>query len=303
LDQDLVRQIRSQIAQEELDQALLQIDAAWDDSNPLVSELADLKALAYLKRGDVRGALEVLKKFAAGGLGTFHTYYRLAEYHRLLGDFDQTYRNHRLAHAQLGWPESVSHGYLFTHDYFSPMIPFWQRRFSQHITIAPINALEIGSWQGGSATWLLDKVISRRGGRLTCIDTFEGSSEHIGLMANLGRSLEDIFDNNIRRTGHGDLIRKIVGPSQRVLPTLAGEDFDFIYIDGAHEAKYVIQDAVLCWGLLKQGGYMLFDDLNFPFHAHPEQNTSRATDFFLSVMVDDLEILEHTNQLLVRRTQ
>jgi len=41
---------------------------------------------------------------------------------------------------------------------------------------------------------------------------------------------------------------------------LMNEHFDFIYIDGAHEAKFVIQDAVLALPLLKPGGYILFDD-------------------------------------------
>jgi predicted O-methyltransferase YrrM len=183
------------------------------------------------------------------------------------------------------------------------MIPHWEHRFANQVTSAPIQALEIGSWQGGSATWMLDKIISRRGGRLTCIDPFEGSSEHVEIMGTLGNTLENIFDGNITRTGHGGLLRKFVGYSQDILPTLAGEKFDFIYIDGAHEAKFVIQDAVLCWGLLKLGGHLLFDDLNFSFSNHTEQNTVRATDFFLSVMMDDLEVLERQNQLFVRRVR
>jgi predicted O-methyltransferase YrrM len=276
-------------------EALREVGVSFD------SEIADLKALAYVKKGDVRSALVPLNEIVANGHATFHTYYRLAEYHRMLGEYSQTYRYHRLAHAKVGWSESLSHGYTFTHDYFSPAIPHWKHRFTETITASPLNALEIGSWQGGSATWLLDKVISHRGGRLTCVDPFIGSSEHIGIIGDLGNNLERIFDDNVMRTGHGSYVRKLVGFSQQILPSLAGEEFDFIYIDGAHEAKFVIQDAMLCWNLLKKGAFMLFDDLNFTFLNNPEQNTFRATDFFLSVFSDDLEILEKHHQLLIRR--
>ena len=33
-----------------------------------------------------------------------------------------------------------------------------------------------------------------------------------------------------------------------------------VYVDGSHHARDVLQDAVLAWGLLRPGGYMIFDD-------------------------------------------
>ncbi|HVC60817.1 MAG TPA: class I SAM-dependent methyltransferase [Acetobacteraceae bacterium] len=299
---DLAR-VRDLIGSGELDDALARLAASWDPTGPLAPDAADLKALALDRKGDVTGALEPLRELVANGTATFHTYYRLAEYYRRLGQIDQTVLFHRLAHAKFDWPESLAHGYCFTHDYFSPNIRFWQTWFRDHITAAPLEALEIGSWQGGSATWLLDNVISRRGGRLTCIDAFEGSSEHVAIMASLGSRLQDLFDDNVLRTGHDDKVRKLVGYSQAVLPSLWGEKFDFIYIDGAHEAKFVIQDAALCWGLLRPGGFMLFDDVNFTFANHPEQNTVRAIDFFLSVFADDLNVIDRRHQLLVQRAR
>jgi len=38
-----------------------------------------------------------------------------------------------------------------------------------------------------------------------------------------------------------------------------------IYVDGAHEASIVIQDAVNSHRLIAPGGFLLFDDLNFKF--------------------------------------
>ena len=300
---DALKGAREFVSWGELDEALTILTSEWDPADALASEAADLKAGILFAKGDTAGALEPLAELVVAGNANFHTHYRLAEYHRALGNIDQTILNHRLAHAQFGWTESVRHGYSFTHDYFSPNIPAWESWFKNVVTAAPIEALEIGSWQGGSASWLLDKVISRRGGRLTCIDTFEGSSEHAHFIGGLGSSIETMFDNNIIRTGHGDKLRKLVGYSQVVLPTLWGEKFDFIFIDGAHEAQFVIQDAVLCWGLIQPGGFILFDDANFTFAQRPMQNTIRALEFFLSVFGDDLKIIDQGAQLLIQRTR
>ena len=112
-------------------------------------------------------------------------------------------------------------------------------------------------------------MVGPRGGQLTCIDTFEGSSEHLQWLGTIPDGLETIFDRNITATGHAALCRKLPGYSQDVLRTLHGEQFDFIYIDGAHEAKFVIQDAVLSWGLIPVGGFLLFDDVDFTFAHAP----------------------------------
>ena len=250
------------------------------------------------------GAAAELTRVIARGAPDFWTWYTLAETRRGLLDWPGVYEASRNAHALAGWPESRGHEYRFTHDYFAANLLDWQSWFAQHITAAPMRALEIGSWQGGSACWMLDRVIGPRGGLLTCIDPFSGSSEHSflpGMMAELGDTLEGTFDRNIARTGRAAQLRKIKGYSQDVLPTLHGERFDFIYIDGAHEAKWVIQDAVLCWGLLAPGGYMLFDDVPFTFPDRPEQNTARAIDFFTSVFRDELETVASARQLLLRR--
>ena len=42
----------------------------------------------------------------------------------------------------------------------------------------PLHALELGSWEGSSACWLLAHVLRHPSSRLTCIDTFRGGREH-----------------------------------------------------------------------------------------------------------------------------
>ena len=280
---------------------LLALLASLRGSGELEIPFANLEVRALRAAREPGRAKAASDKIIAEGRADYWTFHQAAVSAREDDDLPLSFQHSQSAHAAMQWAESKQNGYCLTHDYFSNHIPKWTEFFEKYITASPIAALEIGSWQGGSATWLLDKVVSKRGGRLTCIDTFEGSSEHAELMAKLGDSLEVLFDNNIRRTGHGELVRKLTGYSQEVLPTLDGETFDFIYIDGAHEAKFVIQDLILSWRLIKSGGCLLLDDIPFTFHGEPEQNTRVATDFFTSVFRKDIEVLDDGYQLLIRR--
>lgn len=271
----------------------------------LETPLAVLQAEALVALERPRAAEDSLLEVVARGQADFWVWYNLADARRHLGDWPGVFEATRRAHAAGGWPESPARGYRFTHDYFAANLDTWRTWFEHHVRAAPLRALEIGSWQGGSACWLLDRVIGPRGGSLTCIDPFVGSSEHAGflprVLGEVGATLEGLFDDNITRTGRAAQVRKLVGWSHDLLPGLRGEAFDFIYIDGAHEAKFVILDALLCWPLLPPGGHLLFDDVPFTFADRPEQNSARAIDFFLSLFPEEAEVLERGRQLLLRR--
>src|SRR5262249_41378866 len=71
---------------------------------------------------------------------------------------------------------------------------------------------------------------------------------------------------------------------------------------GLNEAKYVIQDALLCWRVLRPGGFLLVDDLGFHFPNNPEQDTAKAIDAFLAWFADELSVIERGRQLLVFKT-
>lgn len=282
--------------------ALLEpLRARGDLPGPMVG----LEALCLLMHGRAAQAADALQAVIARGEADYWTWRHLAQARQDLGDWKGVAAAFRHSHAVIGWPESLQRGYAMTHDYFSHNIPDWTGWFAEHIPAAPIAMLEIGSWQGASACWLLDRIVGPRGGRLTCVDTFEGSSEHAAWLADVtgraGATIEALFDANVALTGRAAQLRKLVGASQETLPGLHGERFDAIYVDGAHEAKFVIQDAVLSWGLLAPGGCLLFDDVPFTFPQRPQQDTARAIDFFLSVFDEDLTVLERGRQLLLRR--
>lgn len=298
---ELYRRIRGLHDTGDLDGALALIAASGSELTDIRSYIACLEASCHAQKGDAGRAVRILEEQVQGRTDNFWVYYAIAEQYRNLGRRDDAVNAYRTAHAVQGWPESKAKGYVFTHDFFSANIPIWLRWFEEHIVMAPIRCLEIGSWQGTSATWLLDKIVSKRQGLITCIDTFEGSSEHQSWLGTLGASIQQFFDQNINASGHAHLCRKLVGRSQDILLDLSDQSYDFVYIDGAHEAKFVIQDAILSWRILRSGGFLIFDDVDHHIPSAPEQDTGKAINAFTTWFASELAIVETNRQMLIRK--
>ncbi|HEX8145867.1 MAG TPA: class I SAM-dependent methyltransferase [Pyrinomonadaceae bacterium] len=178
-------------------------------------------------------------------------------------------------------------GYRFTNDFFSTNILHWQRDLARFVGRPGLSFLEVGSYEGKSACWLLRNVLTHESGRLTCVDVFEqGKSQ--GVFDTTGRdsasmTAEDRFDHNIRQTGAGHRVTKLKGLSGVLLRTLPLASYDFIYIDGSHTARDVLEDAVMAWPLLKPGGRITFDDYLWKDHPEPLLRPQMAIDAFLKV--------------------
>ena len=259
-----------------------------------------LKAIYSADVGRSDDAIAILIELSEADPEDYWSRFSLFQLLSKLRRYEEAQPHMRKAHAIVGWRESVEHGYVLTDDYFSPNIPRWTSYFADLVGKPNLRALEIGSWQGGSASWMLDKVLTAPDAQLTCIDTFEGSSEHAAWIGSLPLTIEELFNNNIQRTGAAQKVNILKGYSQAVLRSVTGT-YDLIYIDGAHEAKYVIQDATLCWPLLRKDSLLLFDDYRFTFPKNPDQNTALAIDFFIEVMKDEIEVLDKDSQVLIRK--
>ena len=197
--------------------------------------------------------------------------------------------------------------YQFTQDWFSHNIPVWE----QLATLLPGKAgkrifLEIGSFEGRSAVWLAENVMAD-GDELRCIDTWEGSEEH---SAETVQGIEDRFRHNVFVAAEKFPCRRIFQSKSTSVQELAHwlveapEDlptFDFIYIDGSHIAKDVLTDACMAWPLLKQGGIMVFDDYLWGESRDILHRPKMATDFFVNVFAEGLDIVHIGHQFAVRK--
>ena len=173
---------------------------------------------------------------------------------------------------------------VFTTDWFSENIPTWAWLF-QTFDRPSWKCLEIGSFEGRSTRWVLESV--KNLDTITCVDTFEGSREHSDDLKN---GLYERFIENIKPYKDKVIIKR--GLSGDILKTLTNDTYDFIYVDGSHEAPDVLVDAVLTYGLLKRGGVIVFDDYNSGW-----EGVKYAVDAFLRVYSPFFQVVRENYQL------
>jgi len=152
-----------------------------------------------------------------------------------------------------------------------------------------IHYLEIGVYEGRSAFWMLENILTHPTSRLTCIDIFP-------------KKIEERFYANLKKSGFKDKVTVIKGFSQQVLRALSENSFDIIYIDGGHTADNVLSDTVLSWPLLKEEGIMIFDDYLIRQRENPPHMKPKiAIDAFITVYINHIEIINRGYQVVLKK--
>ena len=137
--------------------------------------------------------------------------------------------------------------YTFTVDWFTARIPVWESLLKPLVG-QPCQCLEIGAYEGRSAFWTAENICTHPDARVTVVDPWNNPA------------VEATFDHNLAQCPARDRVVRIKGPSWQVLRGLPLGAFDFVYVDGSHEAQDVLEDAVLSLRLLRAGGILIFDD-------------------------------------------
>lgn len=170
--------------------------------------------------------------------------------------------------AQGTSPETPLAGYQFSNHWFNDAVKgVWRDLLVQ---LAPSRVLEIGSFEGASACFLIQQIADARPLELHCIDTWQGGREHqTGSPAAADMKLvESRFQSNVntavRSSRYPVRVEVHRARSSEALPKLLCEQgagrFDMVYVDGSHQAADVLWDAVLAFRLLRVGGVIVFDD-------------------------------------------
>jgi predicted O-methyltransferase YrrM len=175
--------------------------------------------------------------------------------------------------------------YKFTQDWFYYHSERWGKHFG-HLAGEPhLRFLEVGCFEGRCTCWLLENILTHETSTIVCVDPFTVTHPR----------QEEYFDFNIGETGGAYKVVKLRGGSQDVLKFLSPESYDFIYVDGSHYADDVLQDAVLCWRLLKRDGVIVFDDYEaetiFPGLMGPMEHAKYAIDAFLSLIAHQHKVI------------
>jgi hypothetical protein len=161
--------------------------------------------------------------------------------------------------------------------------------------------LEIGVCEGKTTVWLLDNVLTGSKSKIWCIDPYITENGRYNLYLHESKVIL-----------HRDTSEKILSGmllSHRCF-------FDFIYVDGDHNASVVLQDLILSWRLLKVKGIMLIDDYEMEttdpwfYKSHREFNECPklkfthpriAIDAFLNIYRGQYEMIIDGYQIGVKK--
>lgn len=192
--------------------------------------------------------------------------------------------------------QGMVEAYEFTADWFSRFAEIWRQVLTRY---PPSTLLEIGSYEGRSACFLIEECAKDRPIELHCIDTWAGGVEHDpAAMA----EVEARFDRNLERARaaapHPVSLHKHKAASHPALIQLlaaGAEGFDLVYVDGSHQAPDVLADAVLGFQLLKVGGVLIFDDYLWSLEAAGRQDPLNmpkpAIDAFVNLFQRKVTVL------------
>lgn len=192
----------------------------------------------------------------------------------------------------------------FTADWFTHRIPAWRKHILPEVSGRVIRWLEIGSHEGRSATWVMDNVLKQPGSSITCIDPWQNTQALARFRANVFAAHDELRKRGLP-AGTPEVIAKR-GFSQDILATLQKESFDVVYVDGDHQAKSALTDAVLSWPLLKPGGFLIFDDYKWDYKTPEDKAKLRPAregiDAFLSFWEREFILVHHDYQVILRKT-
>ena len=171
----------------------------------------------------------------------------------------------------------------FTEDWFSNNIPTWNKYLS-HYKNKPLNFLEIGTFEGRAAIWLLQNILTHPKSKLYVVDVWIDPAIYSRFIKNIEPYKEKVV---IMRGLSRDMLRQLKQPI-----------FDFIYIDANRHSKNVLEDAVLSYPLLKPEAMMIFDDYTNN-KEHDINCPKPGIDSFLNMYIQELKVLHTRWQVIV----
>ena len=189
----------------------------------------------------------------------------------------------------------------FSTDWFSQNIPNFELGMDElrKYKTTPYTFLEIGVFEGRSTCWLLENGLGDKG-TIYCVDPFYGVKGFY-----IDENLQNIFRQNteavrkpqqtinlFRTTSYDALAEFIYDMTIK---------FDFIYVDGAHDARSTLTDLCMSWGLLKKHGIMIIDDYEWEHGATEQEKPKLAIDCFLKTFEGKYQLLFKNYQVGIQR--
>lgn len=180
--------------------------------------------------------------------------------------------------------------YEYTVDWFTNNLPLWTKLFKTSVN-KPINFLEIGTYEGRSAIWALENVLTHPDSKMTCVDDWKTPGTFQRFKKNI--SSNPAFKGKVQ-------IYKGQARDSLKHPNILKQQYDVIYIDADLHSSSVMEHAVLAFPLLKPGGYIIFDDYTYSKHRD-NRCPKQAIDAFINAYADDIRVITARWQVVVQK--
>lgn len=201
---------------------------------------------------------------------------------------------------------------MYTVDWFDPNIILWARLFGRFRDF-PTQSLEIGSFEGRSADWMLNSILIHPDSHMTCVDphgySYEKSITGVDSRTSTTYDMDVIHQNFMENMKVWFEKKKLTyhrESSPEFLKHLPFNHYDTIYIDGSHMASAVLSDGVICWILLKVGGVLLFDDYIWIDNVNDKEDPALwkpklGIDAFLNVFHTRYKLIYQGRQVAIQK--
>jgi predicted O-methyltransferase YrrM len=176
-------------------------------------------------------------------------------------------------------------------NYHAPYEAAWRHLFFERAKWdpgKPATIVEVGSYEGSSAWWIMSNLLKSPESRLYCIDAWvgEGGPERYELFLRNIDELPNRSQIDVTRDWSHLALRQLIARGVRA---------DVLYIDGGHEAPTVLRDLVTGWDLLKPGGLLICDDYTWDDPRFGGNRTlgrpKIALDAFTTIFADKLKFI------------
>lgn len=134
------------------------------------------------------------------------------------------------------------------------------------ISKAPANCVwvELGSWTGKSAAYCVVELLKQnKFGKFYCVDTWEGSIEHVSNQHVVEKNLKDIFVENTKPISDKIVMKQKL--SWESAKDFSDNSIDVCYVDAAHDYHSVKKDLEAWWPKVKIDGWFVGDDFTKSF--------------------------------------
>ena len=194
--------------------------------------------------------------------------------------------------------------YTFTSDWFSNNLARWNTIVVPYLRSLkkPLKAMEIGVFEGRSALWTLENILTDRKSQMWLVDNFTRKNEkNVGCWQNLLKNLKSYRKNHPDQPFDKIMVCKGHIPDVLRSEDVKSQKFDFIYIDVHGTSKDFLEQAIMAWPMLSPGGMMVIDDYTSN-REHDGACMKQGVDAFLDLYSKELEVRHMSWQVvLVKR--